>query len=195
MKSMSTNYLHVNQQSHSDFRGTPSISPKNPSGQQAGSSLLPELLSTFAFAWQRTDTVAYSGKGFLVLRGVGYQRKGSCWQLTYLQHTFSKPGWSSSLCLPTAEIAGRGLLLLWSHVRNLKLCKGWEDTDLPVEIRCGDQRSSIWKYNLSFLPHSLIHILPWVQNGYPQVFWLFIISAAIQNLKIFVGTLRVSYCF
>jgi len=37
-ENMSTNYLHVNQQSHSDFRGTPSIYPNSPSGQQTGSS-------------------------------------------------------------------------------------------------------------------------------------------------------------
>ena len=36
-----------------------------------------------------------------------------------------------------------------------------------------------------FLPTSFILLFTyyWVENGYPQVSWLFIISAAIQNLK------------
>lgn len=96
---------------------------------------LPGLLTTVAFAWERADTTAYSGKGFLGLSGVGYQRRGSCWQLTSIA-CFLKPGWSFSHCLLAAEIAGSGSLLIWSHARQTWNCAKGEKT---LRFACRNQ--------------------------------------------------------
>lgn len=110
---------------------------------------LPGLLTTFA--WEKTNTYRTSRKGFSRIKGVGYQRKGSCWQLTYLQHAFLKPGWSFSHCLLTAEMTRSGSYSghTWHKPETEQRLR--KHCDLPVEIRPSDQSSSIWIYNLFFL--------------------------------------------
>lgn len=143
-----------------------SIYPNRPSGQQTGSS-------PFQCFWQhlhlleREQTIKYSGKGFLGLSGAGYQRKGSCWQLTELQHVFLKPGWILSHYLLTKR-AGSGSLLLWSYARKTWNCRVRRDWFLPVEADVVTREAL--RRNMtspSYLIYSFILILPWIENYYP----------------------------